>query len=80
MAFVSGTVAADHTGRIHATGDAAGQASYVYEEIRHALAQAGASLRDVVRVRVYLTNIAASKPWGWCTMKFLQMCGRLTAR
>ena len=27
MAFVSGTVAADHTGRIHAPGDASGAAS-----------------------------------------------------
>ena len=58
MAFVSGTVAADHTGRIHAPGDAAGQARYIYQKIGHALVQAGASLQDVVRVRVYLTNIA----------------------
>ena len=58
LVFVSGTVAADHTGRIHAPGDAAGQARYVYEKIGRALAQAGAGLRDVVRVRVYLTNIA----------------------
>jgi enamine deaminase RidA (YjgF/YER057c/UK114 family) len=58
MVFVAGTVAADHTGRIHAPGDAAAQARYVYEKIGRALEQAGASLRDVVRVRVYLTNIA----------------------
>lgn len=58
MVFVAGTVAADHTGRIHAPGDAAAQARYIYEKIGRALEQAGASLRDVVRVRVYLTNIA----------------------
>ncbi len=58
MVFVAGTVAADHTGRIHAPGDAAAQARYVYDKIGRALEQAGASLRDVVRVRVYLTNIA----------------------
>ena len=58
MVFVAGTVAAYHTGRIHAPGDAAAQARYVYEKIGRALEQAGASLRDVVRVRVYLTNIA----------------------
>ncbi len=57
MAFVSGTVAADHTGRSHAPGDAAGQARYIYEKIGRA-ARAGASLQDVVRVRAYLTNIA----------------------
>ena len=58
MVFVAGTVAADHTGRIHAQGDAAAQARYIYEKVGRALEQAGASLRDVVRVRVYLTNIA----------------------
>ena len=58
MVFVAGTVAADHTGRIHAPGDAAAQARYVYEKIGRALEQAGASLSDVARVRVYLTNIA----------------------
>lgn len=58
MVFVAGTVAADHTGRIHAPGNAAAQARYIYEKIGRALEQAGASLRDVVRVRVYLTNIA----------------------
>ncbi len=58
MVFVAGTVAADHTGRIHAPGDAAAQARYIYEKIGRALEQAGASLRAVVRVRVYLTNIA----------------------
>ena len=57
MVFLAGTVAADHTGRIHAPGDAAAQARYVYEKIGRVLEQAGASLRDVVRVRVYLTNI-----------------------
>lgn len=58
MVFVAGTVAADHTGRVHAPGNAAAQARYIYEKIGRALEQAGASLRDVVRVRVYLTNIA----------------------
>lgn len=58
MVLVAGTVAADHTGRIHAPGNAAAQARYIYEKIGRALEQAGASLRDVVRVRVYLTNIA----------------------
>ena len=58
MVFVAGTVAADHTGRIHAPGDAAAQARYIYEKIGRALEQAGASLSDVARVRVYLTNIA----------------------
>ena len=40
LVFVSGTVAADHAGRIHAPGDAAGQARYVYEKIGRALAVA----------------------------------------
>ena len=63
LVFVSGTVAADNTGRIHAPGDAAGQARYVYEKIGR-IAQAGARLRDVVRVHVCLKNIADSEAVG----------------
>ncbi len=50
--FVSGTTAAD------VGEDAADQAREVFRRIAAALEQAGASLSDVVRTRVYLADIA----------------------
>jgi len=55
--YVSGTVASDESGRIHAPDDAGAQARYVFAKIGLALVEAGASLADVVRVRVYLVDM-----------------------
>lgn len=54
---VSGTTAAS-SGKPVAIGDAAAQARATLEMISEALGKAGASLSDVVRTRVYLTDIA----------------------
>lgn len=54
---VSGTIASDESGRIHAPGDAGEQARYVFAKIGRALVEAGASFTDVVRVRVYLVDM-----------------------
>ncbi|WP_424044533.1 Rid family hydrolase [Methyloceanibacter sp.] len=54
---VAGTTAAS-SGKPVAIGDAAVQARATLETISEALGKAGASLNDVVRTRVYLTDIA----------------------
>ena len=54
---VAGTTAASG-GKPVAIGDAAAQARATLEMISEALGKAGASLSDVVRTRVYLTDIA----------------------
>jgi enamine deaminase RidA (YjgF/YER057c/UK114 family) len=55
---VAGTTAVDENGTVIGAGDPGAQARFIFQKIGRALAEAGSSLEDVVRIRTFVTDIS----------------------
>lgn len=58
LAFVSGCISVDADGKLVGAGDVTAQARQVHEHLQKALAAVGSSFAQVVKVSVFLTDIA----------------------
>lgn len=56
--WVAGTTAVDDSGAVVGVGSPGDQARFIFQKIERALIQAGATLKDVVRVRTFITDIS----------------------
>ncbi|MEO6314809.1 MAG: RidA family protein [Chitinophagaceae bacterium] len=61
---VTGTVAVDDNGETVAPGDACAQTRFAIQKIEKVLQRAGASLKDVVRTRMFVTDISRWEEYG----------------
>ena len=57
--YISGSVAADQSGRLVSAGDMAGQMRAAYSNIRRTLAAHGADFEEVVKETIYTTDMDA---------------------
>ena len=61
---VTGTVAVDENSLLVAKDDAYGQTKFIIQKIEKVLARAGAGLKDVIRTRLFVTDISRWEEYG----------------
>jgi len=61
---ITGTVAVDENDRVVGDNDAYKQTKFIIEKIEKVLLQAGAALKDVVRTRMFVTDISRWEEYG----------------
>ena len=55
---VAGTTAVDEQGAVVGVNDPGAQTRFILQKIEKALSQAGATLQDVIRTRIFVTDIS----------------------
>jgi enamine deaminase RidA (YjgF/YER057c/UK114 family) len=67
---VSGTVASGADGQVVGKDNAYEQTRFIYQKIAKTLQQAGASMKDVVRIRMFVTDISRWQEYGQAHSEF----------
>ncbi len=70
MVFVTGTTATGENGEVVGTGDMYAQTAQAIRNIERALTKAGATLEDVVRTRIFVTDISRWQEVGRAHLEF----------
>ena len=69
---VTGTVASDENGQLVGKDDPYAQTKFIYQKIEKVLQQAGAGMKDVVRVRMFVTDIQRWQEFGRAHSEFFK--------
>lgn len=69
---VSGTTASNEAGEVQSPGDPHGQTVFILQKIERALDECGATLGDVVRTRIFVTNIDQWEEIGRAHQQFFE--------
>lgn len=69
---VAGTTAVDETGQVVGIDDPAAQTRFILQKIEKALHKAGATLDDVIRTRLFVTDISRWEEIGRAHGEFFQ--------
>ena len=69
---VTGTVAVDENNLLVGKDNAYDQTKFIIQKIEKVLQQAGASLKDVVRTRMFVTDISRWEEYGKHMVNFLK--------
>ena len=69
---VTGTVASDDDGKVVGAEDAYAQSKFIYQKIEAVLKRAGAAMKDVVRVRMFVTDISRWQEYGRAHSEFFK--------
>jgi len=69
---VSGTVASGEDGKTVGVDNAYEQTKFIYQKIEKVLRDAGSSMKDVVRVRMFVTDISRWQEYGKAHSEFFK--------
>ena len=69
---VTGTVASGDDGKVVGNNDAYAQTKYIYSKIESVLKRAGAEMKDVIRVRMFVTDISRWQEYGKAHSEFFK--------
>jgi enamine deaminase RidA (YjgF/YER057c/UK114 family) len=69
---VTGTVASGDDGKVIGKDNAYEQTKFIYQKIEKVLQQAGAEMKDVIRVRMFVTDISRWQEYGKAHSEFFR--------